>query len=166
MKEKIREYVPYLVAIIAVLLVKKYLMSFILVKGDSMYPTLKSGDFMILEKVSYKFKDIKRFDIVVVNTDKSSLIKRVIALPFETVEYKDNKLYINGEYIKEDFLDSDIYTNDFTYSRTLGENEYFVLGDNRSISKDSRTFGAVLKSEIEGKAIFTLFPFSSFGSKK
>lgn len=166
MKEKIREYVPYLIAIIVVLMVKKYIVSFILVKGDSMYPTLKSGDFMILEKISVKFSNIKRFDIVVVNSDKSSLIKRVIALPTEKVEYKDNKLYINGEILEEDFLDSSVYTKDFTYNRTLGDNEYFVLGDNRSVSKDSRAFGAVTKSEIEGKAIFTLFPFTNFGTKK
>lgn len=166
MKERIKDIIPYVVILLVVILVKHFVASPILVRGDSMDPTLKSGEFMILDKIRYKLKEINRFDIVVINTDNSSLIKRVIGLPFETVEYKDNKLYINGEYVKEDFLGEGVYTKDFSYSVTLGEDEYFVLGDNRSVSKDSRAFGPVKKSEIDGRAYFTLFPFTNFGVKR
>ena len=134
------------------------------VVGTSMYPTLQDGDrgfsFIILRNI-----EIKRFDICVVDSNKTSdlLIKRVIGLPNETVEYKNNKLYINGEYIKEDFLDDDVFTNDFSY--TLKDGEYFCLGDNREVSRDSRYYGSFTKEEIISTSFFAYYPFNRFGSK-
>lgn len=156
------ELVPYIVVLLLVLLVKQYVVTPMQVKGDSMYPTLKDGDFMVLNKFSYNFHDIKRFDIVVVDKKDSYLIKRVIALPNETIKYQDNKLYINDEYIEEDYLDGHV-TSNFEY--TTGDNCYFVMGDNREVSLDSRYLGCFDKSKILGKTNFTFFPFNRLGFK-
>ncbi len=126
---------------------------------------------MILDKISYRFNDIERFDIVVIKTNKTKIIKRVIGLPGDKIEYKDNKLYINGEYVKEDFLDKNTKTYDFTLYdltgyETIPEGYYFVMGDNREESSDSRIIGLISKKNIEGHAKYTIFPFRRFGSKK
>lgn len=126
---------------------------------------------MILDKISYRFNDIDRFDIVVIKTNKTKIIKRVIGLPGDKIEYKDNKLYINGEYVKEDFLDKNTKTYDFTLYdltgyETIPEGYYFVMGDNREESSDSRIIGLISKKNIEGHAKYTIFPFRRFGSKK
>lgn len=160
MKEKLKEYVPYVVLIIILLLIRTFVGTTIRVNGASMYPTLDNKDLMILDKISYRFKEIKRFDIVVVKTERSKIIKRVIGLPGEIISYKDNILYIDGEEV-EDIYNS-VKQDDFEC--VLGEDEYFVLGDNREISLDSRSIGPVEREDIVGRAIFTIFPFSKFGS--
>jgi len=154
--------IPYIIVLLLVLLIKQFVITPMQVKGDSMYPTLKNGDFMVLNKLSYNFHDIERFDIVVVDKDDSYIIKRVIGLPNETIKYENNELYINGEYIEEDYIDNHT-TNDFEYE--TGDNCYFVLGDNREISLDSRYLGCFDKSKIIGKTSFTFFPFTRFGFK-
>ena len=90
------------------------------------------------------------------------LIKRVIGLPGETVEYKDGKLYIDGKVMKDEYSKST--TNDFD-KVTLGKDEYFVLGDNRAVSIDSRRLGPINKKDILGKARLVIFPFNRFGIK-
>ena len=160
MKEKLKEYVPYVVLIIILLLIRTFVGTTIRVNGASMYPTLDNKDLMILDKISYRFKEIKRFDIVVVKTERSKIIKRVIGLPGEIISYKDNILYIDGEEV-EDIYNS-VKQDDFECA--LGKDEYFVLGDNREISLDSRSIGPVEREDIVGRAIFTIFPFSKFGS--
>lgn len=171
MKKFIKEVLPYIVIIIIVLLIKKFLFSPIRVIGPSMNHTLLDGDIMILDKISYRFNDIERFDIVVIKTNKTKIIKRVIGLPGDKIEYKDNKLCINGEYVKEDFLDKNTKTYDFTLYdltgyETIPEGYYFVMGDNREESSDSRIIGLISKKNIEGHAKYTIFPFRRFGSKK
>ena len=93
----------YIVIIIVVILLKIFIVAPIKVNGTSMIDTLEDKDIMILDKISYRFKDIKRFDIVVVDDKEELIIKRVIGLPGEYIEYKDNKLYVNGKYVKENF---------------------------------------------------------------
>lgn len=158
----LKEYVPYIVVIILVLLVKRFVVSPIKVNGRSMLDTLHHGDIMILNRIGYRFSDIKRFDIVVVDEGEEYIIKRIIGLPGEKVEYKDNQLYINDKKVKESY-GSDI-TEDFSYQ--VPKNSYFVLGDNRTNSMDSRVFGAFKKKRILGKTSLTVFPFSRFGKKQ
>ena len=161
-KKVIKELIPYVVIIIVVLLVKQYVFSTISVDGNSMETTLYNNDFMILDKISVKFNKINRFDIVVIKQPKERLIKRVIGLPGEVIEYKDNRLYINGKEIKDNYGSNK--TDDFGPIK-LNDNQYYVLGDNRKISADSRYFGPFSKDQILGKANLVLFPFNRFGFK-
>lgn len=161
-KNYFKEFIPYLIIILFVVFLKAYVISPIRVNGVSMNPTLDDRDIMLLDEVSYYFTDIHRFDIVVVRQEDEYLIKRVIGLPGEEICYEDDKLYIDGEYMEEDYDRKE--TNDF--STKLGEDEYFVMGDNRTNSTDSRIFGPVSKEEIVGKTSFTILPFSRFGTKE
>ncbi len=162
MQKFVKEYVPYIIIIILVLLIKRYVVTPIRVNGPSMLPTLKDKDIMILDEVSYKFNDLKRFDIVVLDYKGEKLIKRVIGLPGEKIEYKDNKLYVNGKVVKEDFSHAD--TEDFDEIK-VEKDRYFVLGDNRVNSTDSRIIGTVSIKDIMGTTKLTIFPFSRFGNK-
>ena len=164
MKKIIKEFLPYLLILIGVILVKTYIVAPVQVNGSSMYTTLHDNDVMLLNKLAYLFGDVKRFDIVVLDYEGIHLIKRVIALPGEEIEVKDNKLYINGKYIKEKFLDSNALTENFSYK--VPKNHYFVMGDNRMNSRDSRIFGFVSKDNIEGVASLTIFPLNRIGFKK
>lgn len=160
-----REILSYAIVIIIALLIKKYVFSPIKVNGPSMNPTLLDGDIMILNEIGYYLDGLERFDIVVVNADDTKIIKRVIGFPGEHVEFKDNLLYINGEEIKEEF------SHDVTHNFKLEELDYekipddyyFVVGDNRGDSKDSRSIGLIKKDQIIGKTNAILFPFSRFG---
>ena len=113
-----KELLPYLITIVVILLFKQFLYCPVRVNGSSMYSTLKENDIMILNRIHYRFNDIKRFDIVVVDAEDELLIKRVIGLPGEEIKYKNNKLYIDGKYIKEDFKHKK--TDDFTYKVPKG----------------------------------------------
>lgn len=154
------EYFPYVLVIIGIILFKSFVMAPIKVNGDSMLTSLYSGDVMILNRIEYRFSDIERFDIVVVDADEEYIIKRVIGLPGERVEYLENTLYIDGEVVE------DVYgsqpTEDFAVDVPL--DSYFVLGDNRTNSIDSRIFGAFPKKKILGKTNFIIFPFDRMGS--
>lgn len=161
-KNYVKEFLPYFIIIVVVVLIKMFIVSPIRVNGASMNPTLNDKDIMLLDEISYRFSDIERFDIVVVKEKSEYLIKRVIGLPGENISYKDGKLYINGKHIKEDFKHKE--TMDF--STTLGKDEYFIMGDNRTNSTDSRVFGPISRSEIIGKTKLTILPISRFGNKK
>jgi len=161
-KAFLKEYVPYIITILLVLLIKKTIVSPIKVNGDSMKDTLHNGDIMILNIIGYRFSEIERFDIVVVDRGKEYLIKRVIGLPGEIIEYKDNQLYVNHELVEDSYGQKK--TEDFSVK--VPENSYFVLGDNRTNSLDSRFFGAFPKNKIVGKTSLIVFPFSRLGNKK
>ncbi len=168
MKEFVKESWPYLLILILVILIKAFIISPIRVNGPSMNDTLKDQDIMILDKISYRFREIKRFDIVVIHLEEEDIIKRVIGLPGEKVEYKDNKLYINNKRVKEPFSREE--TDDFDLSKfaskKVPKDAYFVLGDNRVESLDSRVLGYIPKKRIKGHATFTILPFSRWGVKK
>ena len=167
-KRLIKEYGIYVLIIVIVILIKTYLYAPIMVKGESMYPTLHNKDIMILDKIKYKYSSIERFDIVVIRNDGKNIIKRVIGLPGDSVDYIDSNLYINGKMYVEKYLDSDVKTllngSDFEVDN-IPDDCYFVLGDNREVSKDSRSIGLIKKKDIEGKATITIFPFNRLGSK-
>lgn len=161
----VRELIPYVVIVLIVVLVRSFIITPVRVNGSSMESTLQDGNILLLEKYD---KNYKRFDIVVAEYAGEKLIKRVIGLPGDTVEYRSNILYINGERISEPFINED--TEDFSL-RQLGydkipEGHYFIVGDNRDDSLDSRYLGLFKKESIEGKVIFRIFPFNKFGKIK
>jgi len=162
-KDSLRELIPYALVIIVVVLIRTFIATPIKVNGTSMMTTLEHGDTMILNKIGMKFDDIKRFQIVVIKTDDSYLIKRVIGLPGETVEYKDEKLYINGKEIKDPYYKDN--TLDFDKVK-IPKEHYYVMGDNRSNSIDSRILGTIPKKDIMGTTKLVIFPFSNFGIAK
>lgn len=162
MKKFFSELKSYIIIIIVVVLIRTFIITPALVNGDSMYDTLEDKDLVIVNKVSLLVSNIKRFDIVVINNkkDKDKIIKRVIALPNEKIEYKNNVLYIDDE--KQNLYGLKFEnTEDFVYETK--DNEYFVLGDNRDLSKDSRYLGAFKKEEIIGKVQLRIYPFNKFG---
>ncbi len=167
----IKELVPYIIIVVVVIFVKNYIVAPIQVNGESMYSTLHDGDIMILNRLAYKRYGVDRFDIVVIKADNTKIIKRIIGLPGDKVEMIDNKLYINDEVYEETYLDKSTITDDFSLEElfeveVVPENKYFVLGDNRDISIDSRLLGFIDKDDIEGIASFTIFPLNRFGEKK
>lgn len=140
------------------------------VNGNSMNPTLFNNDSLWLNKLTYHFQNPKRFDIVVIDTDLNGgeyIIKRIIGLPGDTIQIKNQKVYINGKrlqtdiYGKEPIEDAGAAAN----LMVLGKNEYFVLGDNRNDSDDSRfpEVGVIKKNRIIGKTSFRLLPIKNIG---
>ena len=142
------------------------------VSGSSMYDTLEDKDQLLVEKLSYRFGDPKRFDVVVFLEDPKEdkyFIKRIIGLPGETVQIKNGVIYIDGEAIEEDYGYETIKRPGRAANPvTLGEDEYFVLGDNRNNSTDSRkeSVGNVNRSQFLGRAFLRIWPFSGFGLVK
>ncbi len=170
MNKFIKEWGSYVIIIILIIFVRSYIITPVIVRGDSMYDTLKDGEVLFLSKISYRLHDIKRFDVVVIK-DKSSdfIIKRVIGLPGDTIEYKDDVLYINGKKyskkftddVTEDFTLEDICSiNDIECNGTIPKNMYLVLGDNRDVSADSRVKGLIDRKQIVGKAVFRIWPLT------
>lgn len=158
----VKELIPYIIIIIVVVLVRSFIITPVKVDGPSMEKTLYDGDILLLEKYD---KDYERFDVVVLKYNNDKLVKRVIGLPGDRVEYKHDTLYINGEEIEESFINEK--TENFSLKElgynVIPEGYYFVVGDNRNNSLDSRYIGLIKKDDIEGKVIFRIFPFKSFG---
>ena len=158
----LKELLPYIIIIIVVIIIRTFIFTPVVVNGPSMMDTLHNGDVMILDKIGMKLGGIKRFDIVVIQTGKTKIIKRVIGLSGETISYKNNKLYSNGKEV------SDNHSNEITYDFEevkIPDGEYYVLGDNRTDSVDSRILGTIPKNEILGHATFIIYPFNRFGSR-
>ncbi|MCR5223954.1 MAG: signal peptidase I [Bacilli bacterium] len=175
------EYGPFIIILLFILIIRLFIASPIKVQGTSMLPTLEQGDYMLLYKLKMKVKGLNRFDIVVVKLSDGDIIKRVIGLPGETVKYEVKEeegetkgiLYVDGKIIEEEFLDSEakastcIRENNLcSEGVTLGQDEYFVMGDNRRVSHDSRYIGPIKKDQIKGITELRLFPFSKFGNIK
>lgn len=155
----IKEIIPYIVIVLVVVLIRTFIITPVRVDGDSMKNTLKNGDILLL----YKLGSINRLDIIVLDEEKDNekIIKRVIGLPGETVAIKKGKIYINDKVIDDEYA----YGETSDYDKvTLEDDEYFILGDNRLISKDSRYFGPIKENEIKGKIVFRLFPFTKIST--
>ncbi len=140
------------------------------VVGNSMNDMLNNDEVLLIDKASYEFANPERFDIILfraqgVNAGKL-LVKRIVALPGETIQIKDGKIYVNGMVLVNDVTEHQILTPGLASEPVkLGENEYFVLGDNRNNSEDSRfyTIGNVKRENIIGKPWLRIYPFPSFG---
>lgn len=162
-KEFIKDSLKYIIAIILILFVITYVFTATQVVGTSMTPTLKDGDILLVNKFKYRFMKIEREDIISLKyADTKYLIKRVIGLPGENITITNNKLYINGNLYKEDYLPNDLKYDDFKLSdlgvTKIPEDMYLVLGDNRENSLDSRKIGLIKKSDINGKISFRFWP--------
>lgn len=155
-KNYIRDLLPYVIILIVVILVRTYIATPVRVDGPSMEPTLYTNNFLVL----YKRGEIKRFSIVVLNTNEDRLVKRVIGLPGEKVEIINSRIYINDEEISDNYGDGE--TGDYGPIELIDE-EYFVLGDNRENSTDSRIIGPINKKYIAGTATYRILPFNKIG---
>lgn len=141
-----------------------------LVRGDSMYSTLEDGDYLIINRMSYKFGEIKHGDIIVFESDlhqedgtNKDLVKRVIGVAGDKVKIKDSKVYVNEKELNEPYIHNEITEGDI--DTVVPENSVFVLGDNREISLDSRyeEVGFINESDILGKVFVRLYPFNKIG---
>ncbi|AQP54432.1 signal peptidase I [Vagococcus penaei] len=165
--------------IIVMLLLRAFVFSSVIVSGDSMNPTLVDRERII----SLKHAKIKRFDVITFpapDDESKNYIKRVIGLPGDTIEYRDDVLYINGKEYKEPYLDEykgiidempegAPLTKDFTLEEVTGEQKvpegkYFVLGDNRQNSKDSRMIGFIDQDSVLGDVWFSFWPIAKWGT--
>lgn len=174
--EIIKTILTYVFIILIVIIIRIFFIDPVRVDGTSMDTTLSNGEILILNKIVYKKEDIKRFDIIVIKEDDNiflknkKIIKRVIGLPGETIEYKDNVLYINGKEMKDPYPSTktdDFSIEDIGHEKIPGDT-YFVMGDNRSDSLDSRypSVGVIKKEQIIGRAKFAIWPLNKFGSVK
>jgi signal peptidase I len=141
------------------------------VEGLSMYGTLDDNDYLIANKIDYRLHAPQRGDIIILrppSDNSKDFIKRVIALPGEKLLIRDGVVYINGHKLDEAYLPEawttfNNYPNDGTDGRVMRSNEYFVMGDNRNRSQDSRIFGPISRDRIDGRAWFRIWPLNNFG---
>lgn len=171
----IRELIVYAVIIVlCVTVVPRYVIQRTQVDGRSMMNTLHDKESLLVEKVTYHFKDPDRFDIITFypqgRDHEEYYIKRVIGLPGETIQITGNTIYINGEVLKESYGREPMESGGIAEEPVkLGKDEFFVLGDNRNESVDSRDgedVGVVKKENIDGHAVLRIYPFSEFGTIK
>jgi signal peptidase I len=153
-------------ALLTALLIKTFLLQAFYIPSDSMNPTLVQHDRVLVNKLSYHFHDVHRGDIVVferppgeIDPRIKDLIKRVVALPGETVEGRNGQVLIDGRALTEPYLPKGTQTTDFT-AQKIPPDKYWVMGDNRGNSKDSRVFGPIPKSLIVGRAFIRVWPIS------
>lgn len=154
------------IAIILALLIRAFLFQPFYIPSGSMEPTLTVGDKIIVNKLGNYFKDPERGQVIVFRyplDTSQDFIKRVIGLPGETVEIRDQIVYIDGVPLKEDYLPSDLVYPDFQ-PLLIPDDSYFMLGDNRNKSQDSRAWGPLPRNLVVGKAIAIFWPMSRMGS--
>ncbi len=161
-KKIVKDIYPYVIVVVLVVIIRSFIITPAFVDGVSMEPTLNDNNVILLNKFNYRINDIKRYDVVVVDWNGEKIVKRVIGLPGEHVEYKEGNLYIDGFNEKENFNHAE--TNDFKLESigylTIPGDKYFVVGDNRTDSTDSRVIGLIDKKDILGKASFRIFPLN------
>lgn len=146
------------------------------VNGQSMVPNFQSGEYLLTDQLSYRFRSPKRGEVIVFHAPQAAhcpegtgcdFIKRVIGLPGDSIEIRDGAIYVNDQYLAEPYIPKDFRTTSGEYTKekriTLGADEYFVVGDNRSYSSDSRAWGPIQADNIVGRAFFVYWPLSIFG---
>lgn len=180
-KNELWEWIKALVvAVLLAAVIRYFFFAPIVVDGLSMMPTLHDQDRMIVNKFSYRIGEPERFDIIVFHApENKDYIKRVIGLPGDTVEYKDDILYVNGKAFEEPYLEElkndetldGPLTQPFTLKEIIGqeivpEGELFVMGDNRRYSKDSRIIGTIPMGKVLGKTSLVYWPIEDVGIVK
>lgn len=167
-KKIVKDIYPYVLVVILVVLVRTFIITPAIVDGPSMEPTLYNNNIVLLNKLDYKLNGVKRFDVVVVSWNDEKIIKRVIGLPGEHIEYKKGNLYVDGFKVDEKFTHQD--TDDFKLEEigylTIPGDKYLVVGDNRPNSTDSRVIGLFDKKDILGKVNLRIFPVNKIKKVK
>ncbi len=167
----LKEFLIYgIIIVFCIYVMPQHVIQRTIITGSSMENTLQDQDNVLVEKFFFGLSDPKRFDIVVFypygEEEEDYYVKRVIALPGETIQIIGEDIYINGEHLEENFGKQAItYQGIAEEPLTLGNDEYFLMGDNREVSFDSRyeEIGAVHRDSIDGKALIRIWPFSEFG---
>ncbi|WP_461180907.1 signal peptidase I [Virgibacillus kimchii] len=171
-KTKKKEWLEWTKAIIIALLIAFFIRTFLfatsIVEGESMEPTLGDGERVIFNKLVYFIDQPDRGDIVIIERPVQNYVKRVIGLPGETIEVNDGNLYINNEKYEETFISAEIKRNTGSLGPIeIPEDSYFVMGDNRAISKDSRNgLGFIEEENIIGRSEFIIFPFDQWSKTR
>lgn len=154
-----------LIALLIVIPVRWFIAQPFIVRGTSMVPTFENNEYLIVDQVTYRFEEPKRGDVIIMRypkDPKTFFIKRIIGLPNETVEIQGKRVIIRKDGVEaftlnEPYLEVERTRNEYK-SYTLGSDEYFVMGDNRYASSDSRSWGNLPKEDIVGRAVLRLFP--------
>jgi len=153
-----------IIALLIVVPIRYFLFQPFFVKGQSMEPNFENGDYLIVDELSYRFRDPQRGEVIVFKFPQNTsqrYIKRIVGLPGEAVEIENGKVTINSQILDErNYLSSTIFTLG-NLQVTLAENEYFVLGDNRLVSADSRKWGVLPRENIIGRVILRAWPFTA-----
>ncbi len=174
-KKAVAAIFDFLQSIVVVLAIMVMIYLFVMspqeISGASMEPNFHNGEYILTNKIEYKLTNPKRGDVVIFKSPLNKdidYIKRIIALPGETVMLKDSALWVNGTKVAEPYLAPDAYIFGGSYLRegvevTVPEGQYFVVGDNRPHSSDSREFGPIAKEDFIGKALVRYWPFDQMG---
>lgn len=172
--KKIKRFIfEIIIIIVCAFLISNFVIGRGIVNGQSMETTLHDRDQVLVDRMTYRFSNPNRFDIVIVDFpgQQDLFVKRIIGLPGEKIAIKENRLYVNGKYIAEDFLSKNTITQNFSTELLLPKTqgiippgEYFVMGDNRSNSTDSRMLGTITKKRIVGIVRVRIYPFDKLRS--
>jgi signal peptidase I len=166
--KKRNEWIEWLkaiiIAVVLAFLIKSFVFATSIVEGESMYPALEDGEKIIFNKLIYILSDPDRGDIIIIQHPEKNYVKRVIGLPNETIEMHDHILYVDGVAQKDSYVDE--YEAKLTGNFgpiVVPDDNYFVMGDNRAISKDSRNgLGFIERNDIIGRSELVIFPFKEF----
>lgn len=179
MKKELKEWIIAIaIALVLILLIYNFVAKSYTVRGDSMFPTLKDGEKVIVNVIGFKMGGLDKGNVIVFHADKKSdYVKRVIGTPGDSVEYKHDVLYVNGKKVKEPYLDynekhksydeitgtlqvKNLPNSDGT--NKIPKGKLLVLGDNREVSKDSRSFGLIKEDQVVGKVSLRYWPLTKF----
>lgn len=155
------------IAVLIALFITKFMFTHIVVPTPSMMPTIQCDDHLMVNKIPMYYRNPERGEIVVFHGADKELIKRVIGLPGEEIDIRDGHVYIDGEILEEEYLSEDVLTKaagNLSYPYEIPEDNYFVMGDNRTNSQDSRYIGTVEREQIHAVANLRIWPLNSIGN--
>ncbi len=153
------------IALLIVVPIRLFIFQPFIVRGDSMQPNFQHNDYMIVDQLSYRFREPRRGEVIVFNLNNQRFVKRIIGLPGEEVKIENNQIFVSDKKLEEKYIPAS-YDEISDKIVTLKENEYFVLGDNRPASYDSRRFGLIETRDIVGKSLFNINFFQSISFVK